>query len=114
MTQPLPTAQVGNTALQVPRLGMGAAPIGNLYGGVTDAQAIETVQRYPPPAALPGPKFSIGWMRYHIACQYDFITSLVEGRPTSPDFVDGMKVQEVMEAAYISAQEERWVSLPLD
>jgi predicted dehydrogenase len=87
---------------------------GDPIGGGRGFKAIETVQRYPPPAALPGPKFSIGWMRYHIACQYDFITSLVEGRPTSPDFVDGMKVQEVMEAAYISAQEKRWVSLPLD
>lgn len=45
MTQPLPSAQVGNTALRVSQLGMGTAPIGNLYGGVTDAQAIETVQR---------------------------------------------------------------------
>jgi predicted dehydrogenase len=82
-------------------------------GGVRGFKAIETVQRYPPPAALPGPKFSIGWMRYHIANQYDFIASLVEGRPASPDFVDGMKVQEVMEAGYISAREKRWVSLPL-
>lgn len=45
MTQTLPTAQVGNTALRISQLGMGTAPIGNLYGGVTDAQAIETVQR---------------------------------------------------------------------
>lgn len=45
MTQPLPSAQVGNTALRVSQLGMGTAPIGNLYGGVSDAQAIETVQR---------------------------------------------------------------------
>jgi len=45
MIQPLPTVQVGNTALRVSQLGMGTAPIGNLYGGVTDAQAIETVQK---------------------------------------------------------------------
>jgi predicted dehydrogenase len=85
------------------------APIGGNRG----FKAIETVQRYPRPAALPGPKFSVGWMRYHIASQYDFITSLVEERPACPDFVDGMKVQEVMEAGYTSAREHRWVSLPL-
>jgi predicted dehydrogenase len=85
------------------------APIGGRRGFT----AIETVQRYPPPAALPGPKFSIGWMRYHVACQYDFISSLVEDRPPSPDFWDGLKVQEVMEAAYRSANEKRWVTLPL-
>jgi predicted dehydrogenase len=82
-------------------------------GGDRGFKAIETVQRYPPPAVLPGPKFSVGWMRYHIASQHDFITSLIEGQPTSPDFEDGMRIQEVMEAAYISAGEDRWVSLPL-
>ncbi len=45
MTKPLPTAQVGKTALRVGRLGMGTAPIGNLYGAVAEKQAIETVQR---------------------------------------------------------------------
>ena len=44
MTSRLPTAQVGATALRVTRLGMGAAPISNLYGVVTEAQAIETIQ----------------------------------------------------------------------
>ncbi len=38
-------AQVGNTALQVTRLGMGTAPIGNLYEPLNDAEAHETVQR---------------------------------------------------------------------
>lgn len=38
-------AQVGNTALQVTRLGMGTAPIGNLYEPLNDAEALETVQR---------------------------------------------------------------------
>lgn len=45
MTKPLPSAQVGNTALRVSRLGMGTAPIGNLYGAVAEKQAIETIQR---------------------------------------------------------------------
>ena len=39
------SAQVGNTQLQVTRLGMGTAPIGNLYSPLDDAEAIETVQR---------------------------------------------------------------------
>jgi len=41
----LPSAQVGNTSLQVTRLGMGTAPIGNLYDPIDDAEALETVQR---------------------------------------------------------------------
>ena len=39
------SAQVCNTQLQVTRLGMGTAPIGNLYSPLDDAEAIETVQR---------------------------------------------------------------------
>lgn len=45
MTQPLPTVRVGNTDLRITQLGMGTAPIGNLYGAVSEAQAIETIQR---------------------------------------------------------------------
>ena len=41
----LPSAQVGNTKLQVTRLGMGTAPIGNLYSDLDDEEALETVRR---------------------------------------------------------------------
>lgn len=41
----LPTAQVGNTELRVTRLGMGTAPIGNLYNPVSDSDAQETIIR---------------------------------------------------------------------
>ena len=41
----IPSAQVGNTCLQVTRLGMGTAPIGNLYSDLDDEEALETVRR---------------------------------------------------------------------
>jgi D-threo-aldose 1-dehydrogenase len=44
-TTTLPSAQVGNTELQVTRLGMGTAPIGNLYSDLDDEEALETVRR---------------------------------------------------------------------
>ncbi|RLE14599.1 hypothetical protein DRI96_01200 [Candidatus Aerophobetes bacterium] len=84
---------------------------GEPIGGFRGFKKIETVQRYPKPASLPGPKFSIGWMRYHIASQYDFVKKVVEGKKGNPSFYDGYKVQEVMEAAQISAREKRWVNL---
>ncbi len=80
-------------------------------GGLRGFKKVETVQRYPLPAGLPGPKFSIGWMRYHIASQFDFITRIVEKKEGSPSFLDGYKVQEVMEAAQVSAKKKQWVSL---
>ena len=39
------SAQVGNTELQVTRLGMGTAPIGNLYNPIDDEEAVKTVRR---------------------------------------------------------------------
>ena len=39
------SAQVGITELQVSRLGMGTAPIGNLYTPIDDEGALETVRR---------------------------------------------------------------------
>ena len=58
----LPSAQVGNTGLQVTRLGMGTAVIGNLYATLSDADAHATVQScydggvrfsIPPPSTAP-------------------------------------------------------------
>ncbi len=42
-----------------------------------------------------------------------FIDVIVNDEPPSPSFHDGMKTQEIMEAITISAQERRWVDLPL-
>ena len=82
-------------------------------GGLRGFKRVETVQRYPRPATLPGPKFSIRWMRYHIASQYDFVKRIVDGKKGNPSFYDGYKVQEVMEAAYLSVKRGKWVNLPL-
>ena len=90
-----------------------AEPIGGRRG----FKRIETVQRYPEPAKFPGPKFAIGWLRYHIASQYDFLTNIASPHSSEenlfPSFDDGYKAQELMEAAYISAKEKKLASLPL-
>jgi len=83
------------------------------FGGKRGFKKIETVQRYPKPAVFPGPKFTIGWMRYHLASQYEFVKRIVEGQQASPSFYDGYKIQEIMEAAYLSEKKEMWVDLPL-
>jgi D-threo-aldose 1-dehydrogenase len=40
----LPTAQVGSTALRVPVIGLGTAPIGRMWTDVPETQAVATVQ----------------------------------------------------------------------
>jgi predicted dehydrogenase len=83
-------------------------------GGWRGFKSIETVQRYPKPAAaFPGPKFSIGWIRYHAGNAYDFVKNIVENKKPEADMYSGYKVQEVIEAAEISDREKRWVDIPL-
>jgi len=83
-------------------------------GGWRGFKALETVQRYPKPAqAFPGPKFSVGWIRFHAGNAYDFIKNIVEVTKPEADIYAGYKVQEVIEAAAISDREKRWVEIPL-
>jgi predicted dehydrogenase len=53
---------------------------------------------------------------YHAISQfygdYLFIDCILEDRPASPSFFDGLKAQEVIDAANESNQAGRWVSLP--
>jgi len=84
------------------------APIGGVQGWLQ----IDTVQRYPKPATgFPGPKFSIGWIRAHMACLYNFLQSVADQTPASPDFYEGARIQEIMDAGYESAKKGAWVKL---
>jgi predicted dehydrogenase len=86
---------------------------GGNYGGDRGFKKIEAVQRYPKPAVTPSPKFSIGWVRFHIAGLYNFIDHIVRGKNTDVDIEAGYKIQEVMQAAIISAKKKEWINLPL-
>jgi len=74
---------------------------------------ILTMQRYQPPATFPPGKLPQGWIRGHIHSIHSFLTAIAEDKEPNPSFEDGVKVQEVVEAAYISAEKQRWVDLPL-
>ena len=68
-------------------------------------RALDTASDYPPPAAkFPGPKFSLGWIRTHCACLANFVQALAEGRPAEPSLAVGIRLQEVMDACYRSAE----------
>ena len=72
---------------------------------------IECVQRYPAPAVLPAPKLTVGWMRAHMACLYDFLKHIADDQPCVPDFAAGARINEVMDAAYRSSEKGTWVSV---
>ncbi len=72
---------------------------------------LATVQAYPPPASVPSPKFTLGWIRSHVHAQFSFLDSIARGRPAAPSFDDAVRVHELIEAGYRAAREGRWVSL---
>jgi predicted dehydrogenase len=83
---------------------------GGAYGGERGFKRIECCQRYPD-IVIPTPYFGLGWIRSHFHAQYEFLRAIVEDRPCSPSFEDGLRLQELVEAGYRSAEQRRWVSL---
>lgn len=79
-------------------------------GGKRGFRKIEAVSRYDGQRA-PDWTMSPDFMRCHADCQYHFIKSIWEDRPTSPSFADGTQVQKIMEAVERSSASERWVNL---
>ena len=86
----------------------GSLPEGT-YGAERGFKAIECVARYPKPAALPGPKNTIGWERFHAHCIYNFVSHVVAGTPARPDILDGAKTQAVLDAALHSSDAGQWM-----
>jgi predicted dehydrogenase len=54
----------------------------------------------------PSAKTSLGFfLNAHLACQYDLLQNIAAGQPSSPDFNAALKVQAVLEAAYLSSEQ---------
>lgn len=80
-------------------------------GGRKGFTKIETIQKYPELPGIPIPKFPIGWMRYHVACLHSFLRSIVDGTEASPNFKDGLEVQRILEAAYVSSTKKERIEI---
>lgn len=81
-------------------------------GGDRGFKRIETLQRYPDSDLQACARASVGWLRFHVASQYNFIKAILDDLTPEPGFEDGLAVQRIMEAAYISSKEKKWVNLP--
>jgi predicted dehydrogenase len=71
---------------------------------------LETIQTYEG-AVVPPARAILGWDRTHAENQYQFLKSVVERTAPSPGIVDGLNNNLVMDAAYTSAREQRWVKV---
>lgn len=78
--------------------------------GLRGFRRVETVQNYPGQKA-PDWSTTPSFVRSHAECQYQFLKALWEDRPAAPSLADGLRIQEVLEAAQVSADAGRWVTL---
>jgi predicted dehydrogenase len=79
-------------------------------GGLKGWTRVDTGQRYSPPAAkFPGPKFSIGWLRSHLACLGEYLFAVHENRRFQPDGFQGLYIQHVINRVRESARRRSWV-----
>ena len=81
-----------------------------MFGGERGFKRIECVQRFEKPAGtFPSSKSSIGWLRGHVHCLYNFLNAVYEGKKTTPSFCDGAYINYIMDLAYKSAKENKEV-----
>lgn len=81
-------------------------------GGEKGFKKIECIQKFKEPGGkFPNPKFSIGWIRSHVHSLYNFLSCVYDKKEASPSFKEGAYIQYVMEKAYQSDAENRWVEL---
>jgi len=81
-------------------------------GGTKGFTQIECVQRFKKPGGdFPSSKFSIGWIRSHVHCLYNFLSCVYEKKQASPSFKEGAYIQYVMEKAYESDAKNTWIAL---
>ena len=82
----------------------------DLIGKDQGWKRIDCVQNYPAPASgWPTPKARVGWLRSHCACLANFLFAIAEGKKAEPGLETGVRVQEIMDAAYESAEKGTWV-----
>ncbi len=82
------------------------------YGGYSGFTKIECCQRYSAPGGVfPSVKSPVNWVRGHVHNMYCLCESVYRGTPSAPDFYDGIRVNRIMQAAYRSANEGKWVIL---
>lgn len=77
-------------------------------GGTRGFRRVETAQRYDG-AKAPDWSMTPNFTRTHAECQYQFLKAISEGRSPSPTLADGLRIQEIMEAAQRASEEGRWV-----
>ncbi len=88
-----------------------AREISSANGGNHGFKQVQTMHSYPS-NAIPGARSMVNAMSMHANSQYQMILAVIGLQPASPTTREGYLVQQVLDASYRSAREERWVDLP--
>lgn len=78
-------------------------PIGGNHG----YKQIQTLHEYPG-NMIPGGRSLVNFLDTHANSQYQVARAALGLQPPSPTIMDGVNTQEVLDASFRSAQEERW------
>lgn len=92
--------------LQVYDAGIPEKPLGGMKGWTV----VDCGQRYPE-SSFPGPKFSIGWIRAHVASLYSFLDNVSKGKAGNPGFDQGIYIQHIIDCVRESARSGEWVEI---
>lgn len=82
----------------------------SVLGGDKGYTRIECVQRYPD-SNFPGPKYTVGWIRAHVHCLYNFLSCVVQGNQPSPSFEEAAYLQYILDKGYESAHSNSIIKL---
>jgi len=78
------------------------------FGGTRGFKRLETVQHFEGQLA-PHWTMPVSFVRSHAESQYRFLKAIWQDEQPRPDMADGLRVQAIMEAAYLSTDTQRWV-----
>ena len=79
-------------------------------GGDHGYKQIQTMGEYPG-NRIPGGRSLVNALGMHANSQYQVVRAALGLQKASPSATDGLAVQEVLEASYLSAREGRWVKV---
>lgn len=95
--------------LQVYDAGISDKPLGGMKGWTV----VDCGQRYLE-SNFPGPKFSLGWIRAHVASLFNFLDNVFKGAAGEPGFDQGIYIQHVIERVRESARLSEWVHIKVE
>ena len=79
-------------------------------GGMSGYRRVQTVGRFEG-HKVPDWSMAPGFITTFAESQYKFMQAVSEGLTPAPTFRDGLHIQKVMQAAFISSDEKRWVKI---